>query len=143
MKKPITNGIFASLALLFLYVIVMMAATRSWSTTVLQFQNLWYWILLLSFGFGIQVGLYTRLKILIQNPKKLKGMGAMTAASGGTSTVGMIACCAHHLSEVLPIIGLSGFAVFLVRYQIPLILLGVAMNAIGTVSLWKKIKLLS
>lgn len=143
MKKPVINGVFASLSLLLVYVIVMMVATRSWSTTVLQFQNLWYWILLLSFGFGVQVGLYTRLKLLIQNPKKLAGTGAMTATSGGTSTIGMIACCAHHLSEVLPIIGLSGFAVFLVRYQVPLILLGVAMNSFGTLFLWKKIRSLS
>ena len=143
MKKPVRNGVAASLALLLVYVVVMMVATRSWSTTVGQFQNLWYWILVLSLGFGVQVGLYSKLKILIQNPKHLNRSGMMTAASGGTSTIGMIACCAHHLTEVLPIIGLSGFSIFLVRYQIPLIILGVVMNTFGTIFLWKKIKLLS
>lgn len=143
MKKPVINGILASLSLLLVYVAVMMIATRSWSTTISQFRGLWYWIMALSLGFGIQVGLYSKLKILISNPKHLNQPGMMTAASGGTSTIGMIACCAHHLSEVLPIIGLSGFAVFLVRYQTPLIVLGVAMNLLGTCLIWKKIKPLS
>jgi uncharacterized protein (DUF302 family) len=48
----------------------------------------------------------------------------------------MVACCAHHVADVLPLIGLSGAAVFLAQYKIPFMSLGLAMNAVGiTVSL--------
>ena len=43
----------------------------------------------------------------------------------------MLACCAHHLSDVLPILGVSGAAVFLSAYQTPLLWLGLAMNLAG------------
>ena len=43
----------------------------------------------------------------------------------------MIACCAHHLSDVLPIIGLSAAALFLDRFQTLFIVVGVLSNLIG------------
>ena len=43
----------------------------------------------------------------------------------------MVACCAHHLADVLPIVGLSGVAVFLVEFRTPLMLLGIATNLMG------------
>lgn len=43
----------------------------------------------------------------------------------------MIACCAHHLADVLPILGLSGLAVFLVEARAPLMLIGIATNLGG------------
>ncbi len=50
----------------------------------------------------------------------------------------MLACCAHHLSDVLPIIGVSGAAVFLNQYKTPFLALGVVMNVLGIAYLlWK------
>ena len=43
----------------------------------------------------------------------------------------MLACCAHHLVELLPIIGLSAAAVFLNAYRTPLFVLGIGMNILG------------
>jgi hypothetical protein len=43
----------------------------------------------------------------------------------------MIACCSHHLVDILPIIGLSVASAFLVRYQISFILIGVFSNLIA------------
>ena len=43
----------------------------------------------------------------------------------------MAACCAHHLSDVLPILGLSGLAAFLARYQTVFIVAGVLSNLVG------------
>jgi hypothetical protein len=52
----------------------------------------------------------------------------------------MLACCAHHLSDVLPIIGVSGAAVFLNQYKTPLLALGVAMNVLGVLYLLRKMR---
>jgi hypothetical protein len=53
------------------------------------------------------------------------------AASTGTSTAAMLACCAHHVSDVLPILGISDAAVFLGAYKTPLLWVGLAMNLAG------------
>lgn len=55
------------------------------------------------------------------------------AASGGTSTLSMVACCAHHLTDVLPLVGLAGAAVVLAQYQGLFLLLGVLSNLVGLV----------
>jgi hypothetical protein len=43
----------------------------------------------------------------------------------------MVACCAHHLTDVLPLLGLSAAAAFLAEYRIPFMLAGLATNLIG------------
>lgn len=86
---------------------------------------------LISAGFGTQVGLFTYLRLL-QRAMARESV-ALTGAGTATSSVSMVACCAHHLADVLPIVGLSGLAVFLVEFRTPLMLLGVATNVVGIV----------
>ena len=140
MKKEIRNGFMAAFSLLIFYFLVMTISSASLSATISQFKQLWYWMITLSLGFGVQVGLFTRLKNIIKNANVVNQAGAVTAASTGTSSASMIACCAHHLSEVLPIIGLSGFAIFLTRYQIPIIIFGIVMNGVGIIYMMKQIR---
>ncbi len=63
--------------------------------------------------------------------KSMPGTGTMMGASGGTSITAMVACCIHHVTDVLPILGLSVAASFLARHQRPFMLVGIAMNLIG------------
>ena len=76
-------------------------------------------------GFGIQISLFSYIK------STLKAKASGVAASGGVSTASMIACCAHHLTDILPIIGLSGAALFLSQYQTFFILVGIFSNIVG------------
>ncbi len=140
-RKSILFGILGACALILFYFIVMGLASRSVEATLLQFRQMWYWIFALAGGFGVQIGLFTYLKMVIKH--KATHAGAMTTASTGTSTMGMIACCAHHLTEVLPIVGLSGAAIFLTNYQIPLIILGIIMNLAGTAYILRVLKKIS
>ena len=43
----------------------------------------------------------------------------------------MIACCAHHLAELLPVIGAASLAGFLTDYRVPFMLTGIAINAVA------------
>lgn len=125
MKKPLLFGSIGGLGLVFLYVSILAlvnSPTHAWE----QFREMWYWILLLAAGFGVQVGLYTH----IRKAHRAANTGAV-AASGGMSTVSMAACCAHHLTDVLPLLGLSAAAIFLVKYQIFFIQVGVMSNLVG------------
>jgi hypothetical protein len=45
----------------------------------------------------------------------------------------MVACCAHHLADVLPLIGFAGAALFLADYQTLFLLLGLLSNIVGIV----------
>lgn len=84
---------------------------------------------LISAGFGAQIGLFTYMRLL-QRALARESL-ALTGAGTATSSISMVACCAHHLADVLPIIGLSGLAVFLVEFRTPLMLLGLATNSAG------------
>src|SRR3972149_4196192 len=75
--------------------------------------ELWYGVLALSAGFGVQVGLFSFIRRAIRE-RRAAATGSV-AVSGGISTGSMAACCVHHLGAVLPLLGLSGRAGFLVR----------------------------
>jgi hypothetical protein len=93
----------------------------------------------ISAGFGAQVGLFTYVRLL-QRAMARKSV-ALAGTGTATSSVSMVACCAHHLADVLPIVGLSGLAVFLVEWRTPLMLLGIGTNLAGIVvmlgQLWR------
>ena len=56
---------------------------------------------------------------------------ALTGASGGMSTVAMVACCAHHVTDVLSILGLTAAAAFLAEYRLAFMFLGLGMTLMG------------
>ena len=49
----------------------------------------------------------------------------------GLSTVAMVACCVHHVTDVLPIVGVSLAATILTAWKTPLMGLGLAANFVG------------
>jgi hypothetical protein len=89
----------------------------------------WPWLALILAGFGTQVALFVELR----RRRQLHDAAMRTAAGGGAgaSAVGMVACCAHHIADLAPIIGVSGVAVFLTDYRVPIMIVGIAINAFG------------
>lgn len=83
---------------------------------------------LIAAGFGTQVALFAELRA-VDRPHR--AAAAVTVAGTGTSAAAMLACCAHHLVELLPLLGLSGAAVFLNAYKTPLFLAGIGMSLVG------------
>ena len=135
-NKPVIFGLLGGLALLSIYFIILSIA-NSFEHVIEQFKSLWYFIILIVAGFGIQIGFFVYIKEYI---KVKKSETSIVAASGGVSTASMIACCAHHLSEVLPLIVLSAAALFLLKYQLFFIILAVLSNLIGINLLLKHIQ---
>jgi len=89
-----------------------------------------YFVAAIAAGFGVQVGLFTYLRIVLARQASRSAAG-VTAVGTGTSSVAMVACCAHHITDALPILGLSGLAIFLNDYRLPFMGLGLAVNALG------------
>ena len=85
-------------------------------------------------GFGVQAALYMILKKRLFVPVTVNGpSGALTGAGGGMSTVAMVACCAHHVTDVLPILGLTAAATFLAEYRTAFMLIGLSTTVLGII----------
>jgi hypothetical protein len=100
-----------------------------------QFIRMWYWIVLLAAGFGIQIALHVHIREQLRQRQAQAAAGV--AASGGVSTFAMLACCAHRVTDVLPFLGASAAAVFLVQYQTPFLVLGVFSNLLGILFMFR------
>lgn len=128
MKKHIVVGVSAGILLLLLYAGIITLA-QGFTHALEQTAKLWYWIAALIVGFGVQVGLFSFIR---QGLKERRASAtASVATSGGVSAGSMVACCAHHLADILPALGLAGLSAFLVNYQFPFIILGVLSNIVG------------
>jgi hypothetical protein len=127
---PISAGLMAAAMLMSVYLgIVSLAESPKHALSL-------FWddkalVIPIMLGFGIQVGLYVMLKKGWHIPLNVPAGGATTAASGGVSTFAMIACCAHHVAEALPLLGLTAAATFLANWKTPFMIVGLISNLIG------------
>jgi hypothetical protein len=92
---------------------------------------------LIAAGFGTQIALFAELRAVDRHHR---AAAAVTAAGTGTSAAAMLACCAHHLVDLLPLVGLSAAAVFLNAYKTPLFLVGIGMNFIGIIIIARQLQ---
>jgi P-type Cu+ transporter len=126
-SKSIMYGVAGMAALLGIYFVIL-AAVSGWEFTVSQFLDFWYFIVSLAAGFGIQIGLYSYLQNAVRG---MDMSGKVVAVSGTTSTAAMISCCAHYLTNILPVVGAAGAVALVAQYQIELFWFGLACNIAG------------
>lgn len=91
---------------------------------------------MIALGLGTQIALFVELRAVDRHHRT---SAAVTVAGTGTSAAAMLACCAHHLVDLLPLVGLSAAAVFLNAYKTPLFLVGIAMNVVGIVVIARRL----
>ncbi len=132
--RPLIFGLLAALGLLAFYLGIITLA-QGWEHAIQQLADDRWFVSAIIAGFGTQVSLYTYLRGMHTH-----AMAGGVAASTGTSTAAMLACCAHHLTDVFAIFGLSGAAIFLNTYKTPLLWLGIVMNLFGIAYLLWKIR---
>ncbi len=125
---PITAGTLGALFLASLYLGIVTLA-QGWTHAVELFLQDKVLVVPIIAGFGIQVGLYTFIRVGLH--AAARGMGTTTGAGGGTSTVAMVACCAHHVADVLPVLGLTAAATFLAAYRVAFMLVGLSTILLG------------
>ena len=126
--RSVRAAAIATVLLALFYVGVVWAASGSFQHVVDQAGRDWYYLALIVSGFGIQVALVSELR----RRHRLQHSAALAGGAGvGSSTAGMVACCAHHIAELAPFIGATGAATFLIEYRIPFMIVGIGINAIG------------
>lgn len=136
-SKPIVWGVITACILLAVYFIAVGAITEL-SYAQSQFATYWPFIVSLTVGFGIQIGLYSYLRQEVHN-MRMKAPGRAVAVTGTTSTITMISCCAHYLANIIPILGIAGALSVIGQYQKELFWVGLAFNAAGIAYIARKV----
>ena len=125
--RPALYGLLAACALLALY-FGALTILSGWEFTVGEFTRYWYFIVPLAAGFGVQVALFSRLRVLARGTHH---SGTVVAASGTTSTAAMVSCCAHYLVNVAPVLGATGLVAFAAQFQVEFFWVGLVFSAAG------------
>ena len=127
-SRSVRAGVLGVIGLAGFYVAVVWGASGSFTHLTDQGRADWYYLVPITVGFGLQVGLIAELR---RRHRLQHAAAAASGAGAGASTVGMVACCAHHLADLAPIVGATGMATFLTDYRVPFMVVGIGINAIG------------
>ena len=128
---PIAFGFAGMLALSGIYFGIVSLAESPSHAIELFLEDRWI-VAPIILGFGIQVALYVVLKKRLFIPVVNVGpSGALTGAGGGVSATAMVACCAHHVTDVLPLVGLTAAATFLAEYRLAFMFVGLGTTILG------------
>lgn len=122
-RRSLRWGTAASTLLAAFYVAVL-AASGGLQHLVDQTRTDWWLLTPIVLAFGTQIALTVELR----HRHRAHHLAATTGAGTSASAVGMVACCAHHLAELVPLLGAAGIAGFLFDWRIPLMAAGLAVN---------------
>ncbi len=105
---------------------------EGWDYAALQFARDRASVVPIIITFGVQAALYAVLRLGVYAPaSQFRPGGPIMGATGGTSTTVMVACCLHHVTSFLPVLGVSAATAFVARFQGPFLLGALAMNIGG------------
>lgn len=125
--RSVRAGLLAATGLGAFYVTVIALASGAGHLAD-QARDDWPYLSLIVTGFATQVALLVELR----HRRRARRLEQAAAGAGvGSGAVGMVACCAHHLADLAPVVGVSGAATFLTDWRVEFMLAGIAVNAIG------------
>ena len=136
-RRSLAWGAVASGGLALSYAIVVGLASGSGDHLADQVRRDWYLLTAIIVGFGVQVALTVELR---RRHRLSHGALAAGGAGTGASAVGMVACCAHHLADLVPLLGATGAAAFLFDWRVPFMVAGVAVNAVGIAATARRLR---
>lgn len=129
-RRSVLAGLLAAFGMAVFYALVVGFASGSARHLGEQASQDWYLLAVVIGGFAVQVACFVELR----GRERLRATEAAAGgAAAGASTAGMIACCAHHLADLLPFLGATGLAAFLYDYRLAFVLVGVGVNTIGII----------
>jgi len=95
-------------------------------------------VYLIPLAVSVQMGLFRYHRNIITG--NIAGSEKMGMAGSATSSLTMVACCLHHVSDILPSIGLIlAASSFLIQYKDTIIIIGLIANVGGSIYIAKAI----
>lgn len=132
-RFPVVAGAVAAIGLLAFYLLlVTLAESRAFAAR--QFRADWPYLVFLMPSFGLVIG-----TILQARQRAARHAGVM-AGSTGMSAGAVVACCAHFLPTLLPLVGISALASILAAWKAPLLLLAIATNLVVAAYVWRHLR---
>lgn len=131
---PVVAGAVAAVALLAFYLVIL-ALAEGRAAASRQFAQDWAFLVVLMPSFGLVIGL-----VVHARQAALAHAGAMTGTSTGLSATAVVACCAHFLPALLPLVGVSALASALAAWKAPLLVLAIVLNLAVAAYVWRHIR---
>lgn len=135
--RSVFIGSISFIGLIFLNFLLISVISRSPSFAFEQLLKLRFYILPLALGFGVQAALFFKIRRLFRKSS------LVVSGTGAASTGSMLACCAHHLTEALPLLAIGGVSSFFTNFQKEFLLMSILINWLGALHLYKKFRVLN
>ncbi len=132
---PILLGLFGFIFMIAFYFGVI-SLFESFDYAIRKFKTSGVLIVLLSLGFAYQIFLHVYMNQVL----KRKSNKIVTATSGVASGTAMVFCCLHHVTDLIPIAGISLFGVLSPSFESVWMTVGLSINVIAIHFLFSHMK---
>ncbi len=138
-KNPLIFGAIIGLVVILFNISIASLAEGSFEKGYQVFLTNGLFVYLIPLAVGIQMGLF-RYHRNITTEKKLCGSEKVGVAGSATSSLTMVACCLHHVGDLLPSVGfILATSSFLIQYKDDIIIIGLLANMGGSLYIAKAI----
>lgn len=132
LKNPFIFGASIGILVVLFNISIASLAEGSFEKGYQVFLTNGLFVYLIPLAVGVQMGLF-RYHRNLTSENKLCGSEKMGMAGSATSSLTMVACCLHHVSDFLPSVGfILAASSFLIRYKDAIIIIGLLANVAGS-----------
>ncbi len=132
LKNPFVFGAIIGILVVLFNISVASLAEGSIEKGYQVFLTNGVFVYLIPLAVGIQMGLFRYHRNIISG-NGVSGSEKMGMAGSATSSLTMVACCLHHVSDLLPAVGfILATSSFLIEYKDVIITIGLLANMIGS-----------
>ncbi|MCZ7399189.1 MAG: hypothetical protein O8C62_05820 [Candidatus Methanoperedens sp.] len=132
LKNPFVFGTSIGILVIFFNISIASLAEGSIEKGYQVFLSNGIFVYLIPIAVGIQMGLFRYHRNITTG--NIGGSEKMGMAGSATSSLTMVACCLHHVSDLLPAVGfILAASSFLIQYKDAIITIGLLANMVGSV----------
>jgi len=132
LKDPFVFGASIGILVIFFNISIASIAEGSLHKGYQVFLTNGIFVYLIPLAVGIQMGLFRYHRNITTG--NASGSEKMGMAGSATSSLAMVACCLHHVSDLLPAVGfILATSSFLIQYKDAIIIIGLLANAAGSI----------
>ncbi len=131
LKNPFVFGATVGILVVLFNISIASLAEGSLKSGYSVFLDNGIFVYLIPLAVGVQMGLFRYYRNLTAG--NVSGSEKMGMAGSATSSLAMIACCLHHVSDLLPAVGfVLAASSFLTEYKDTIIIIGLLANLAGS-----------
>jgi len=132
LKNPYIFGVSIGILVILFNISIASLAEGSLEKGYQVFLTNGIFVYLIPLAVSLQMGLFRYHRNIIT--ENIVGSEKMGVAGSATSSLAMVACCLHHVSDLLPSIGfILATSSFLIQYKDDIIIIGLLANVTGSI----------